>query len=202
MSWWVAQFVPRVATMIALAAVPLYSQVKDQGAPEWKQFGNNAQHGAISAVSSQSAGSIHWKTPVDLNPSPTSSGSILAHYGSPVVTARNTVIVPVKTGAAGGFEIQTFNGATGALLYALPTDYEVPQPPSSWIPPYQPTLSLGTRLYWAGAGGTIYYRDLVDNPREIPTVSPARAVSSASTASRCITRIRRCSRARFRFLLR
>ena len=65
--------------------------------------------------------------------------------------------MPVRT-TSGGFQIEAFNGATGALLYTLPSDYSLPL--HDWTPPYGPALSLGRRLYYAGAGGTVYYRDL------------------------------------------
>ena len=75
--------------------------------------------------------------------------------------ARN---VPVKTGVTGGFQINAFNAASGAAIYSLSTDYI--QPSHNWILPYQPVLAtsaLGTRLYYPGAGGTIYYVDNVDS---------------------------------------
>src|SRR6187200_3282797 len=61
----------------------------------WSTYGGNAQHTALSSVASQPLEVIHWTTPVDLAPP---SGTILIHYGSPLVTPSNTVIVPVKTG--------------------------------------------------------------------------------------------------------
>jgi hypothetical protein len=66
----------------------------------WETFAGNPQHTAISAVASQSFDEIHWQTPVDLAPQ-YSGSDLLIHYGSPLVTAGNTVIVPVKTGADG-----------------------------------------------------------------------------------------------------
>ena len=51
---------------------------------------------AVSSVTSQPLSTIHWHVPVDLAP-PT--GEIFIDYGSPLITAANTLIVPVKTGA-------------------------------------------------------------------------------------------------------
>jgi len=36
-------------------------------------------------------------------------------------------------------------------------------PPLAWTPPYGPALSLGTRLYYPGPGGTIFYRTSPDS---------------------------------------
>jgi hypothetical protein len=126
----------------------------------WSGYAHDAQHTALSAQPAQNLRSIHWQTPVDLNPPGGGQGSLLIHYGSPIVTAANTVIVPVKTGATDGFKLQAFNGTTGSPLYTLPSDYSLP--PHDWTPPYAPTLSLGSRIYYAGAGGTLYYRDQPD----------------------------------------
>lgn len=146
-------------------------------AQSWSGYGHDAQHTGLSAVAAQSLSNIHWSTPVDLGPTP--SGPLFVHYGSPSITAANTVLVPVKTGTAGGFEIQAFNGANGTPLYTLTTDYSLP--PHNWVPPYGPALSvseqadepvarrqstqrrLQERLYYPGAGGTVYYRDQVDS---------------------------------------
>ncbi len=160
----------------------LFSQATDI---PWAGYAHDAQHTAISASGAQGLNGIHWSTPVDLNPQGT-SGDLYIHYGSAAVTAANTVLVPVKTGAADGFELQAFSGTSGALLYTLQTDYSLP--PHNWTPPYGIALSvrlagalpdraaalrrrtpvagpkLEERLYYPGAGGTVYYRDQVDSP--------------------------------------
>jgi hypothetical protein len=121
--------------------------------PTWTGFAGDPQHTANSAVASQPLQSLHWQTPVDLDPQLVDN-EILIHYGSPLVTASNSVIVPAKTSAVGGFQLNAFNGATGSPLYSLTTDYILP--PHNWIPSYSPTLTPTNRLYYAGAGGTLY----------------------------------------------
>lgn len=128
------------------------------GGPSWSSYAHDAQHTAISDVASQHLASIHWQTPVDLNPQ-YYGGSLYIHYGSPLVTQANTVIVPVKTGASDGFEVEAFDGGTGALKWTVNTDYSVPS--SSWTPPLSVVLTPSNRLYIPGAGGTVYY---MDNP--------------------------------------
>ena len=80
----------------------------------WNGYGHDPQHDAISPVASQPLNRILWQTPVDLNPQ-YSGGELFIHYGSPLITRSNTVIVPVKTGAAGGFEVKALAGATGVM---------------------------------------------------------------------------------------
>ena len=92
----------------------------------WGGYGENAQHSALSAIASQPLQAVHWSTPVDLDPQFSGNGDLYTHYGSPVITADNTVIVPVKTWAYGGFELNAFNGATGAELWSQSTDYSLP----------------------------------------------------------------------------
>ena len=78
----------------------------------WATHSHDAQHTAVSSVTSQPLSTIHWHVPVDLAP-PT--GEIFIHYGSPLITAANTVIVPVKTGA-NSFRVEAHNGTTGKGL--------------------------------------------------------------------------------------
>jgi hypothetical protein len=127
----------------------------------WGNYGGNAQHTALSTVASQPLEQVHWQTPVDLDPQ-FSGNDLLAHYGSPLMGGANTVLVPVKTGATDGFRVEAFNGADGSLLYQIDSDYTLPA--HSWTPSYSPTLTSGGRLYLAGAGGTVYYRDDVSAP--------------------------------------
>src|SRR5439155_2734403 len=114
---------------------------------------------ALSAYASQSLSSIAWQTPVDLAPQ-FSGKDLLIHYGSPLVTGDNTVIVPVKTGSSDGFEVEGINGTTGQIKWTQATDYTLP--PHGWVPSYSPTLTPAGRLYFAGAGGTIYFIDSPD----------------------------------------
>src|ERR1700678_2151565 len=122
-------------------------------------FAGNAQHTALYSPTAQNLNAIHWTTSIDLN----NTGGY-AHYGEPLFTPANTIFVPVKTGATGGFEINVYNAASGAAMYTLSTDYLLPA--YQWIPTYQPVLatnSVETRLYYPGAGGTVYYIDNVDS---------------------------------------
>jgi hypothetical protein len=143
----------RVTASLGLAFL-LISEARAQ-----TTFAGNAQHTAEYSATAQSLNAVHWTTSIDLN----NTGGY-AHYGAPVITPANTIFVPVKTGATGGFEINVFNAASGAAIYSLSTDYSAPS--SQWIVPYQPVLatnSVETRLYYPGNGGTIYYIDNVDS---------------------------------------
>jgi hypothetical protein len=99
----------------------------------WDGYAEKAQHTALSAIASQPLQDIHWTTPVDLDPQYSWNGVLYAHYGSPVITPDNTVIVPVKTGATSGWELNAFNGSTGSFLWTQSTDYQLP--PQSDLPP-------------------------------------------------------------------
>src|SRR6059058_5006318 len=135
-----------VSTVLVVFAVgPIAAQ-------SWPGFANNPQHTAISAVKSQPFTQIRWTAPVDLAPQ-YSGSDLLIHYGSPLVTAADTVIVPVKTGADGGFEVQGRGATDGSMLWSQSSDYILP--PHGWTPSFSPTLA-GNRLYLPGAGGTVY----------------------------------------------
>ncbi|HEY6230969.1 MAG TPA: Ig-like domain repeat protein [Pyrinomonadaceae bacterium] len=139
-------------------------------------FAGNAQHTSVYDAPAQSLNIFKWITSIDLN----NTGALI-HYGAPLITAANTVIVPVKTGTTDGFQVRAFNGATGALKYTLATDYTLPA--HNWIPTYNPCIAtgtFGTRLYYAGAGGTIWH---VDNPDSNTPGTPVRHVFYTSLAN-------------------
>ena len=133
----------------------------------WSGYGHESQHDAIASVASQPLNRILWHTPVDLNPQ-YSGSELLIHYGSPLITRSNTVIVLVKTGAAGGFEVEALAGATGATNWVQSTDYILP--PHGWTPSFSPTLTPKNRLYFAGGGGTVYYYDTPDATNISPAI--------------------------------
>ena len=126
----------------------------------WSGVGRDNHHTALSPVASQPLGHIRWNTPVDLDPQFTES-ELLIHYGAPLITPQNTVIVPVKTGADSGFRVEAHHGADGTLLWSLPSDYVLP--PHDWTPEFAPALTVASRVYLPGAGGTVYYRDSADS---------------------------------------
>ena len=133
-----------------------------QGA--WSTFAGNPQHTGLSSAAAQPLDVIHWSTPVDLAPP---DGDIPIHYGSPLVTPANTVIIPVKTGASGGYKVQARSAKDGSLIWSEITDYILP--PHNWTPSYSPTLAPNDRLYFAGAGGTVYFRDNLDGAQPAAT---------------------------------
>jgi hypothetical protein len=138
----------------------------------WDGYAGNAQHTALSGVASQPLDVVHWQTPVDLDPQ-FSGDELLIHYGSPVITAGNTVIVPVKGSSDGDFQVRAFDGATGALKWSQTSDYTLPPQGQGanyrWTPSYGPTLANGNTLYYAGAGGTVYASGSLDSSGSAPT---------------------------------
>ncbi|HEX7779924.1 MAG TPA: hypothetical protein VF424_11815, partial [Vicinamibacterales bacterium] len=129
-------------------------------------FGGNAQHTSIFEPAAADLNVIRWSTSIDLAQSFRN-----AHYGAPVVTASNVILVPVKT-ANDRFQVSAFDAVSGIPVYApLTSDYVLPT--FNWYPTYNPALATHvdsgtgqsvTRLYYAGAGGTLFYVDRPDSP--------------------------------------
>jgi hypothetical protein len=153
---------PRRTFPILAAFVLLGAKVAAQSiAVPWSGHGHDAQHSALSPVASQSLNQIHWQAPVDLAPQ-YSGTALYAHYGSPLISRQNTVFFPVKTGPDDGFRIEARNGVTGALTWMQTTDYSLPA--HGWVPTCGIVLTPKNRLYYPGAGGTVYFRDTSDAP--------------------------------------
>src|SRR5438105_14129770 len=104
----------------------------------WSGYAHDAQHSAAASVSSQPLSRIRWQTPVDLMPQ-YSGNDLFIHYGSPLVTASNTVVIPVKTGAIDGFRVDARNGSDGTLKWTFTTDFT--PPPHDWISSLCPLLT-------------------------------------------------------------
>jgi len=128
--------------------------------PAWRGFARDPQHSALAAIATQDLNRISWSTPIDLAPQFRAGGALLIHYGSPVVTSHNTVVVPVKTGAAGGFRIEARSGSNGGLIWSANTDYVLP--PSNWVPSYNVALTTGNALLAPAVGGKLLVKDNAD----------------------------------------
>jgi len=126
----------------------------------WSDYAHDPQHTAISPVASQPLHRVIWQTSVDLSVPTNNTGELFIHYGSPLITRSNTVIVPVKTTGAGGFRVEAHVGTNGVLKWMQSTDYILPS--HNWVPSFSPTLTVKNRLYFPGGGGTVYYCDSPD----------------------------------------
>src|SRR5262252_5066408 len=121
----------------------------------WLTHAHDAQHTGVSSVASQPLAKIHWKQRVDFA---VPAGEIFIHYGSPLVTAANTVIVPVKAGTD-SFRVVAHKGSTGEILWRQPTGYQAPF--AAFLPGMGPTL-LGKRLFIPDSGGRVLVRQNPD----------------------------------------
>ncbi|MBY0573932.1 MAG: WD40 repeat domain-containing protein [Undibacterium sp.] len=126
----------------------------------WPSYGGTAQHDALATVATQGFGRIVWKAPVDLAPQYSPNGYLLVHYGSPVITLKNTVILPVKTAAQLTYRIEARSGTSGQVIWSENSDYIMPA--HRWTPTYNATLTANNRMLAPGAGGKVIYRDDAD----------------------------------------
>lgn len=143
----------------ACLILPVLGVTAHAAPPAWSGFGATAQHTGQSAIPPQAFGSIHWTAPVDDAPL-ASGGELLIHYATPMITAANTLLLPVKGSASGEFRIEARNPATGAVLWTLPTTYTLP--PHDWVPPLPAVLSPQNLLSVAGSGGIVLTRHTPD----------------------------------------
>jgi hypothetical protein len=128
--------------------------------PAWWTFGRDAQHAAIGAVVTQDLNRIVWRKRVDLAPQ-YQGNELFIHYGSPVITDQNTVVLPIKIDAAGGFRIEARSGGNGALIWSADSAYRLP-PLTDWTPSYNVSLSPTGRIYAPTSGGRLLLRDAPD----------------------------------------
>jgi hypothetical protein len=134
--------------------------------PAWLGFGGDAQHAANAQVATQDLSRILWQTPVDVAPAYSPQGYLLVHYGSPAITSKNTVLVPVRRSAQDLYRVEARIGQTGALVWSMDSDYLMPA--HSWTPAYNVTLTKSNRVYAPAAGGRVIYRDDADSASGTP----------------------------------
>jgi hypothetical protein len=128
----------------------------------WLGFGGDSQHTAVSQIATQELSRIVWKTPVDVAPQYNDRGYLFYHYGSPAITAKNTVIVPVKRAAEDLYRLEAHSGQSGDMVWSMDSDYAMP-PHDDHTPSYNVTLTVANRVYAPGAGGKVIYRDDADS---------------------------------------
>lgn len=150
----------RLRLALSAMCLPVILSALHAQPPTWGSYNGNAQHTGVSTVPLQNLNVIKWSTPVDLNPQ-YSGTSLLIHYGSPLATAGNTIIVPVKVGTTDTFKVEGRQGWDGGLKWTQTSDYTLP--PHSWTPSYSPVITPQNRMYFPGEGGTVFYRDTLDS---------------------------------------
>jgi hypothetical protein len=143
------------------APIPTPTPVPAVNGPAWLSYGGDAQHTAISAIKTQDLARIVWQAPVDVAPQYSPQGYLLVHYGSPVITSSNTVVIPVKRAAANAFRVEARIGGSGVLAWSMDSDYVLPA--HNWTPTYNVTLTKANRVVMPGAGGKVFYRDDADS---------------------------------------
>jgi hypothetical protein len=129
--------------------------------PAWFSYGGDAQHTAVAGIQTQELARIVWQAPVDIAPQYSTQGYLLVHYGSPVITGKNTVVMPVKRAPANLFRVEARSGGNGVQMWSFDSDYVVPA--HNWTPPYNVTLTKANRVVMPGAGGKVFYRDDADS---------------------------------------
>ena len=148
--------------ILAIAHVALLRPQFIHAGQGWPVYAHDSQHSCLSSVTSQKPQFIRWSTPVDLNPQ-YNGNDLSIHYGSPVITADNTVIVPVKTGATGGFRVEAHHGSDGVLLWSFHTDFSLPPHNGLWTPICGIALTPNDEaVAIPGAGGTVLLRSSPD----------------------------------------
>ncbi len=155
-----------ITQSIAILITILFNNTPALAQMPWYGYAGNPQHTAKSKFAAQHFKKIKWQTPVDLTPQ-SSFGDLLIHYGSPMITPHNTVIIPVKTGQFDGFKIEARKTKDGSLVWTQNTSYSVPQ--HDWTPSFSPTITPKFLIYYPESGGRVSFRDNLDAPNPLHT---------------------------------
>ena len=126
----------------------------------WAGFAGNAQHTAVAPRRAQPFRRLRWTAKVDRAPV-LLGGELLIHYGSPMITAANTVLVPTRISATAGYRVVAYAGSSGVRRWSLKTGYEPPAFADGfgvWTPPLPAVLTPRRSLAVAAAGGTVLVR--------------------------------------------
>jgi hypothetical protein len=149
-------FTPASSAQIAVAG---NSPTGGTPAVEWAGFAGNAQHTAVASLLPQPFKRIRWRAKVDRTPYV--QGEIVSNYGSPMITAANTVLVPTRISANAGFRVIAYSGASGVRRWSLDTDYRpsvFAHAATNATPALPAVLTPSGTLAVAGAGGTVLMR--------------------------------------------
>jgi len=154
--------IPASNAQIAMAGNP---RASGSGASvAWAGFAGNAQHTAVASKPAQPFTRIRWRAKVDLAPV-LIGNELLIHYGSPMITGANTVLVPTRVSTKAGFRVVAYSGRSGARRWSLNTDYRPPAftgGAGAWTPPLPAVLTPSKTLAVAGGGGTVLMRRQAD----------------------------------------
>ena len=134
-----------------------------RGHQAWAGFAENAQHTAATSVRPQPLSRIRWRAKVDLAPK-VEQGGLPIHYGSPMITAANTVLVPTRVSTKAGFEVVAYSGTNGMRRWSVRTDYRLPAFRGPTFTAPLPAVLTRATLAVAGAGGTVLLRRHVNQP--------------------------------------
>jgi hypothetical protein len=144
------------------------AQAAAAGKPQavtWSGFAENPQHTSLAQVRPQPLRRIRWRATVDRHPL-VFLQSLPTHYGSPMITAANTVLVPTKVSVKAGYRVIAYSGADGARRWSLSTDYRLTvfgaRLGFAWRPPLPAALTPRNTLAVAGVGGTVLVRQHAD----------------------------------------
>ncbi len=147
--------------LAGLAAFGAGPAAWSQSAPAWNGYAANPQHTSLTTVVPQALDRIHWHRVVDRAPDGP-LGLSRQHYASPLVTAAGTVITAVKFGVADDYRIHADQAGTRGLLWHVASDYI--SPPHDWLPPFPMALGGQGTLFYAGKGGSVFFRMAPDRP--------------------------------------
>ncbi len=141
-----------VLTILILGSAP------QAAAQAWLTHGHDAQHSGRSGYSSQDPLQVRWSTPVDLSPQYNGNGSLLTHFGAPLITSQNVVVVAVKLKPFGDFRVEARRGTNGSLIWRQSSDFAFIYS-FGWTPPFGPTLLPNdVGVVFPAIGGTVLSR--------------------------------------------
>jgi hypothetical protein len=142
-----------VSIVLALSTCSTYTD-------SWPQLGGNAQHTGLSAQRSRALDQIRWSALVDQSGNGVSS---FTHYGTPVVTARGTVVIAVRQPDPTLILFEGHRLDSGDLVWSEGTGFKI-------VPPLDPVgNSIGAvvtpsgDVVLPGPGGTIFRRKSGDD---------------------------------------